>query len=89
MASNKFQNLSDDNKLKLKKAYKAFATVEAEIVDSKEQQRDIILNAAKDIDNVVSKKDIKRIFGFLKKQTTPQDIRDIANLMEEIEGSEE
>jgi hypothetical protein len=83
--SEKFQNLSDDVKLKLKKAYKQFSAIEEEVRGFKDQQKDVISSVEKEIDKVVNKKDIKKIFNFLKKQTTPEELRDTANLIEEIE----
>jgi DNA-directed RNA polymerase subunit F len=83
MAQNKFFTLEDGDKDKLKKAYKEFAEFEEQIVELKESQREVVSKVAKEVQGV-NKKDIKKIFNFLKRSITPEEVRGIADVMEEV-----
>jgi hypothetical protein len=81
----KFESLNDQEKADFKDALKTFMGYQEEIAELKESQKDQIVMASKKIESL-TKKDIKKLFTYFRKNIEPSDLREDAKILEEVKN---
>lgn len=81
-----FEELAPDERETFSKYLKVFLGYEDDIKDTRESQREQILQCANEIDGL-SKKDIRKMFNYFKKGITASQLREDADALEEIDES--
>lgn len=79
----KLEVLSDEEKEDLKNRLKTYQGYQSQIDDLKESMKEQVSAACSEV-NGLTKKEIRKIFAYFKKKTTPDELREDAEAMEEI-----
>ncbi len=79
----KLEQLTEQEKSELKSRVKTYIGYRTEIKDLKESMREQVDVAADEIKSL-SKKEVKKVFAFFRKQITAAELREDADTLEEI-----
>lgn len=79
----KLEQLTEQEKEDLKNRVKTYMGYRNEISDLRDSMREQVDAAASEI-KTLSKKDVKKIFAFFRKQVTAAELREDADTLEEI-----
>jgi hypothetical protein len=81
----KLETLDSQEKSDFKDGLKTYLGYQEEITDLKESQREQITIVAAKVKSL-SKKEVRKLFNYFKKETTPEELREDAEAIEEVES---
>jgi len=81
----KLETLNSQEKADFKDGLKTYLGYQEEIGELRESQREQIVVVASKVKSL-TKKEVRKLFTYFRKQVTPEQLRDDAEAIEEIEG---
>ncbi len=80
----KLELLNIDERAILKDGLKTYLAYQQEINETREVMKDQISRVASEV-KTLTKKEVKKLFAYLKKNTTPDELREDAEALEEVD----